>query len=192
MAGQFLPFCPPPLPSAESAAAHVEAAARLADAANAAEENSIVDLEEEVQKRVYKAVFTIEETTDAHGEVKIVAHSPELIEDTEASSPSSGVGRGKKAARMTISVEGGGGRVESSLSSSPAQEQEQEQEPQPWSFLQRMHLRQINFQRQETRLRRTRWELISVKRQRKLKMKKKKYKKLTRRLRHDRLKQGRT
>lgn len=188
MAGQFLPFRPPPLPKAESAdASQTEAAARLADAAD---ERS-AELEEDVQKRVYKAVFTIEETTDAHGEVKIVAHSPELIEDTEASSPSTGVRRhGRKAARMTISVEGGGGRTESASVGKQEQEREQEQPAQP--FLRRMRARQLNFQNAETRLRRTRWEAISVKRQRKLKMKKKKYKKLTRRLRHDRLKQGRT
>jgi hypothetical protein len=30
---------------------------------------------------VYKAVVTIEETVDADGQVKVVAHSPELIED---------------------------------------------------------------------------------------------------------------
>lgn len=165
MAGRFLPFRPPPLPQAETAASK-KADAEAAE--TVAQEHS---LEDDIQTRVYKAVFTIEETTDGNGEVKIVAHSPELIEDPDLSS-GSGMGTVAQRATMTISVEGG--------SDSAA----------PRSFLERMALRQLKFE--ESRVKRSTWWAISVKRQRKLKMNKKKYKKLQRRLRHDRLKHGRT
>lgn len=167
MVGQFLPFRPPPLPQAETAASK-KAAAEVAEAA--AEQNS---LEEDVQTRVYKAVFTIEETTDGKGEVKIVAHSPELIEDPDSAS-GSGMGRAPRSATMTISVDRESGSTA----------------PQPRSFLERMALRQLQFE--ESRTKRSMYWAISVKRQRKLKMNKKKYKKLQKRLRHDRLKHGRT
>lgn len=169
MAGQFLPFRPPPLPQAETPASKkADAEAAEAAAAAAAEQNS---LEEDVSTRVYKAVFTIEETTDGNGEVKIVAHSPELIEDPESAS-GPGAGRAPHGATMTISVDG--------ASDAAA----------PRSFLERMALRQLQFE--ESRSKRPAWWAISVKRQRKLKMNKKKYKKLQKRLRHERLKHGRT
>ncbi|TPX09320.1 uncharacterized protein E0L32_009512 [Thyridium curvatum] len=75
MAGQFLPFQPPPAPQADAAETG-GAAALAAAAAEAAEED--VDRE---HHRVYKAILTIEEQTDAHGQIKIVAHSPQLIEE---------------------------------------------------------------------------------------------------------------
>lgn len=165
MAGQFLPFRPPPLPQAETAASKKADA----DAAEAAAEQQ--SLAEDVQTRVYKAVFTIEETTDGNGEVKIVAHSPELIEDPDSTS-GPGAGRAAHGATMTISVDGA-----SDLAA-------------PRSFLERMALRQLQFE--ESRSKRSTWWMISVKRQRKLKMNKKKYKKLQKRLRHERLKHGRT
>lgn len=171
MAGQFLPFRPPPLPQAETPASKKADAEAAEAAAAAAEANSLV--EEDVSTRVYKAVFTIEETTDGNGEVKIVAHSPELIEDPESAS---GPGAGRAAphgATMTISVDG-----------------VPEDTTAPRSFLERMALRQLQFE--ESRSKRPAWWAISVKRQRKLKMNKKKYKKLQKRLRHERLKVGRT
>ncbi|KAH8899199.1 hypothetical protein GQ53DRAFT_873389 [Thozetella sp. PMI_491] len=68
MSGQFLPFRPPPPPDAQAAESEVETAP--AEAA-----------EEAMQTRVYKAILTIEETTDADGQYKVVAHSPQLIEE---------------------------------------------------------------------------------------------------------------
>ncbi|KAK7962669.1 mitochondrial 37S ribosomal protein mS38 [Apiospora aurea] len=75
MAGQFVPFRPPPLPQAELAvSAKAEAGAEKA-------------AEPEEQHRIYKAVLTLEETTDANGEVRIVAHSPKLIEERTQPQP---------------------------------------------------------------------------------------------------------
>ncbi|KAL0935038.1 mitochondrial 37S ribosomal protein mS38 [Colletotrichum truncatum] len=69
MAGQFIPFRPPPPPEQMGAAdAHAESA--------------IEDIVEEVpHHRVYKAMFTIEETTDADGQVQVLAHSPKIMQD---------------------------------------------------------------------------------------------------------------
>lgn len=152
MSGQFLPFRPPPVPQPESGVSESATNSKL----HAAEE----DAHQDMQTRVYKAVFTIEETTDSNGEVRIMAHTPELIEEPNASS-------------------------------SDAVEEAAMEEPEvPQTFIGRMALRQ---QQHEEALRSRRTMLaISVKRQRKLKMKKKKYKKLTKRLRHERLKHGRT
>ena len=71
MSGQFLPFRPPPLPEPETANA------------DAAAETGIEEVVEEAapHHRVYKAVFTIEETTDTDGQIKVMAHSPQLIEE---------------------------------------------------------------------------------------------------------------
>ncbi|CAN8101473.1 unnamed protein product [Discula destructiva] len=181
MVGQFLPFRPPPLPQAETPASKKAAAAAAKKATNDATLASAEENEEDVQTRVYKAVFTIEETTDGNGEVKIVAHSPELIEDPDASSSRSlAGGRAQASATMTISMEGGDAAAASTAAAEPR------------TFLERMALRQLQFHEAQSRLRRPAMWTISVKRQRKLKMKKKKYKKLTRRLRHERLKHGRT
>ncbi|KAF6843561.1 hypothetical protein CMUS01_01969 [Colletotrichum musicola] len=69
MAGQFVPFRPPPPPEQMGAAdAHAE---------SAFEEF----VEETPHHRVYKAMFTIEETTDADGQVQVLAHSPKIMED---------------------------------------------------------------------------------------------------------------
>ncbi|KAL2271317.1 hypothetical protein VTJ83DRAFT_688 [Remersonia thermophila] len=85
LAGQYLPYAPPPPPEPladEDAAAAAGAAAAevAADAAGAAASEPLVEAAEP-QTRVYKAVVTIEETLEADGQVKVVAHSPELIED---------------------------------------------------------------------------------------------------------------
>ncbi|KAF9876711.1 duf1713 domain-containing protein [Colletotrichum karsti] len=69
MAGQFVPFRPPPPPQQEGATeAHAEAA--FEDV-----------VEETTHHRVYKAMFTIEETTDADGQVQVLAHSPKIMSD---------------------------------------------------------------------------------------------------------------
>ncbi len=72
MSGQFLPFQPPPHPEPE-AEAGAEAADTGAEAA--------LEAHEEPHLRVYKAVLTIEEQLDADGQIKITAHSPQIIEE---------------------------------------------------------------------------------------------------------------
>lgn len=156
MSGNFLPFRPPPLPQPHSATGTSAAAGKDgADAALAAEHDP------QMQTRVYRAVFTIEESTDAHGDVKILAHSPELIEE-----PGRQQGQGAQAVPM----------------------------PEPRTFLERMALRQVRYEEsrdQQQHVRGSSMLAISVKRQRKLKMKKKKYKKLQKRLRHEKRKHDR-
>lgn len=156
MSGNFLPFRPPPLPQPHSATSTPEAAGKAgSDAALAAE------ADQQMQTRVYRAVFTIEESTDAHGDVKILAHSPELIEEPQQQQQ-----QGAKGAAA----------------------------PEPRTFLERMALRQIRYEDsrdQQQHVRGGTMLAISVKRQRKLKMKKKKYKKLQKRLRHEKRKHDR-
>ncbi|KAI1489778.1 hypothetical protein F5X96DRAFT_639406 [Biscogniauxia mediterranea] len=76
MSGQFLPFRPPPLPGSSGQAAEVKS-----ERATAATEM------QEPQHRTYKAIFTLEETIDETGDARIVAHSPQLIEEGDASVP---------------------------------------------------------------------------------------------------------
>lgn len=72
MSGDFLPFRPPPLPQAQSAEGGETSMAAEAEAA-----------EENPQHRVYKAMFTIEESTEADGQIRIVAHSPRIINEDQ-------------------------------------------------------------------------------------------------------------
>ncbi|XWW99767.1 hypothetical protein V2A60_007779 [Cordyceps javanica] len=74
MSGDFLPFRPPPLPQAQTAGGEGETANMAADA-EAAEENP--------QHRVYKAMFTIEESTEPDGQIRIVAHSPRIVNEDQ-------------------------------------------------------------------------------------------------------------
>ncbi|KAK4129195.1 hypothetical protein N657DRAFT_563658 [Parathielavia appendiculata] len=78
MSGQYLPYAPPPAPEPLTEAAEAEAEA--ANSAAAAEELA-EQQQQETQTRVYKAMVTIEETVDASGQIKVVAHSPELVEE---------------------------------------------------------------------------------------------------------------
>ena len=75
MTGQFQPFtapaAPQPMTDADAAAAAVEMAA--------ADEQSVVP-----QTRVYKALVTIEETVGADGSLKVVAHSPQMVDEDDA------------------------------------------------------------------------------------------------------------
>ncbi|KAG7292898.1 hypothetical protein NEMBOFW57_002943 [Staphylotrichum longicolle] len=74
LSGQYLPYAPPPAPEPLAEATEVDAEA----ASNAIAEELA---EPEQPTRVYKALVTIEETVDANGQFKVVAHSPELVED---------------------------------------------------------------------------------------------------------------
>lgn len=78
MSGEFLPFRPPPLPQPQTAA-ELDGAAAEADVAD-----------ETPHHRVYKAMFTIEESTEADGQIRIIAHSPRIVNDEQ---PRSFLGR---------------------------------------------------------------------------------------------------
>jgi len=85
MAGQYLPYAPPPAPEPLTEAEVDVEAANGTVAEELAEQG-------ETQTRVYKAMVTIEETVDADGQVKVVAHSPELVEE-DGAAPAPAVGR---------------------------------------------------------------------------------------------------
>lgn len=78
MSGHFLPYTPPPPPEplSEAQAAADEAAAAAAAAADQMAEH-------EPQTRTYQALVTIEESVDANGQYRVVAHTPQLVEDSE-------------------------------------------------------------------------------------------------------------
>ncbi|POS73882.1 hypothetical protein DHEL01_v207725 [Diaporthe helianthi] len=161
MTGSFLPFRPPPLPQPHSTTGSGTSAGR-----HAAGLATVIEEDQQTQTRVYRAVFTIEESTDAHGDVKILAHSPALLMEDPP-----------QQQKQPKQQEEGPGRA-------PAA-------PKPMTFLERMALRQVRHA--ESRYQQQHWRsnnmlAISVKRQRKLKMKKKKYKKLQKRLRHEKRK----
>ncbi|KAK4098641.1 hypothetical protein N658DRAFT_499321 [Parathielavia hyrcaniae] len=77
MSGQYLPYAPPPAPEPLKEAS--EADADVTSNNNAAAEE--LAEQQETQTRVYKAMVTIEEMIDASGQIKVVAHSPELVEE---------------------------------------------------------------------------------------------------------------
>lgn len=80
MSGDFLPFRPPPLPQvAESTADDAEGTAAAAAAAAVEAEAP----EPAPHHRVYKAMFTIEESTEPDGQIRIVAHSPSIVSDEQ-------------------------------------------------------------------------------------------------------------
>jgi hypothetical protein len=75
MSGHFLPYTPPPPPEplSETQAAADEAAAAAAEQMT----------EQEPQTRTYQALVTIEESVDANGQYRVVAHTPQLVEENE-------------------------------------------------------------------------------------------------------------
>lgn len=72
MSGDFLPFRPPPLPQPQESFEADTAAASETDVSDDAPLH-----------RSYKAMFTIEESTDADGQMRIMAHSPEILQDRQ-------------------------------------------------------------------------------------------------------------
>ena len=72
MSGDFLPFRPPPLPQPQTQATAESDGAMEVEAA-----------EDTPHHRVYKAMFTIEEATEADGQIRIVAHSPQILQDEQ-------------------------------------------------------------------------------------------------------------
>ncbi|GAP85369.1 putative DUF1713 domain protein [Rosellinia necatrix] len=79
MSGQFLPFHPPPIPQALSGT-EVGASTESGNAETASSEQETA-AQQEPQTRIYRAMFTLEETIDENGNTRIVAHTPQLIED---------------------------------------------------------------------------------------------------------------
>lgn len=73
MSGDFLPFRPPPLPLPQTQKTNAES-----DTAMDAEQ-----AEHAPRSRVYKAMFTIEEATEADGQIRIIAHSPQILQDEQ-------------------------------------------------------------------------------------------------------------
>ncbi|PHH83279.1 hypothetical protein CDD82_2459 [Ophiocordyceps australis] len=74
MSGHFLPFCPPPLPDAQAHSSEGDAAAETTtEASDAMEERPMV--------RSYKAMFSIEETLEPDGRMRILAHSPVIVSE---------------------------------------------------------------------------------------------------------------
>ncbi|KAI0446442.1 hypothetical protein F4803DRAFT_15765 [Xylaria telfairii] len=80
MSGQFLPFHPPPIPQPLSGS-EAQASAEFENAAMTPSEEEATS-QQEPQTRFYKATFTLEETIDESGNTRIIAHAPELVEDT--------------------------------------------------------------------------------------------------------------
>lgn len=71
MSGDFLPFRPPPSPEAQSMDS--SAVERAAVAAH--------PMDDVARHRVYKAMFTIEESMEPDGQIRIVAHSPRIVNE---------------------------------------------------------------------------------------------------------------
>ncbi len=216
LSDQFLPFQPPPPPMPETAeadaAAEADMAAAEADAVGAVDgvdtapagvvneidAAAVANTDQPRTTRVFKAVLTIEEQLDENGEVRIVAHTPHIVEE--------GADDGSEGGMLSVSVEAAEDATAAQLPEGFV----------PRSFFERMALRQLRFedalQRQRsgglsngsdgpalgslvTGLRPRRLQLpagaagaprmlaISVRRQKKLKMKKQKYKKLRKRTR---------
>ncbi|KAI0467220.1 hypothetical protein F4859DRAFT_280100 [Xylaria cf. heliscus] len=86
MSGQFSPFRPPPIPQPLSGTGAQASAESESESESESQNTGMAPSEEEVavqqepQTRIYKAMFTLEETTDENGHTRIVAHTPELIE----------------------------------------------------------------------------------------------------------------
>lgn len=183
MVGQFVPFRPPPIPEPEAAPSAATAAGETEGELGAAAAE-----EEAPARRIYRAVFTIEESTDEDGQINIVAHSPQLIDE----GGSEGEGESSSSAGAVNSAnDGGGGATASALlaagspffaSAAP-----------PRSFVERMALRQLRFDEGQAQRRRANAAergaanrrptmlALSVVRRRKLKIKKHKMKKFLKR-----------
>lgn len=93
MTGQYRPYNPPPAPEPMT---KLEVEQDMA--AFEAEDGESAGVSQ-TTTRVYKALVTIEETMDADGVLKVVAHSPEVVEDAGAEE---GQPRGRFLERMAL------------------------------------------------------------------------------------------
>ncbi|KAI1177381.1 hypothetical protein F4777DRAFT_577183 [Nemania sp. FL0916] len=86
MSGPFLPFKPPPIPQpVASSDAGAEAGSETA-----LQQTDEAAIKHEPQTRIYKAMFTLEESIDEDGNTRIVAHPPQFIEDETTSDAATG------------------------------------------------------------------------------------------------------
>lgn len=76
LSGRYRPFHPPPAPVPMDS-----------DASLAAGKEAATEQEQEPLHRTYTAMLTIEESTDANGDITYMAHSSPLIEDAPRSGP---------------------------------------------------------------------------------------------------------
>lgn len=228
MSGQFLPFNPPPPPTPlgppyQEAIPAAEGEGPLAallreherqqqpdeevdDTEDAhhllLQHHGELDANPKIQRRVYKAFFTIEEATDDEGNTSILAHSPRLVEDAD----------GAESAGPSEADGGPGGVLGAIFArAAAAGAAARQNQTRPSSFLERMALRQMRFEESMAqRLERSSTKAaatgssetgdvseatmlaLSVVRRRRLKIKKKKYKKLMKRTRNLRRKLDRT
>ncbi|CAK7263504.1 hypothetical protein SEPCBS57363_000592 [Sporothrix epigloea] len=201
LTGQFLPFQPPPPPVPEVTEDEAPAADAfsslptipgsvisfdLGDGQLTSTGNSVSPFAEDAEPRstrVFKALLTIEEQIDENGEVHIVAHSPQIVEEgSEAGINSVNddvVPRSffERMALRQLRFEDALQRQRTANSNSNA------------TNARRHHLPSAYHDGATTL---PRMMAISVKRQKKLRMKKKKYKKLMKRTRTLRRKLDRT
>ncbi|KAI0109034.1 hypothetical protein GGR51DRAFT_558832 [Nemania sp. FL0031] len=89
MSGQFLPFHPPPIPQPNTGS-EVEASSETAGTSHPEEAAAV---QHEPQTRIYKAMFTLEETIDENGNTRITAHAPQLVEEDTSEAQDSGSSR---------------------------------------------------------------------------------------------------
>ncbi|CAK7565982.1 MAG: hypothetical protein SEPTF4163_003913 [Sporothrix epigloea] len=201
LTGQFLPFQPPPPPVPEITEDEAPVADSfsslptipgsvitfdLGDGQLTSTSNSVSSFAEDAEPRstrVFKALLTIEEQIDENGEVRIVAHSPQIVEEgSEAGidSVSDNVVPRSFFERMALRQL----RFEDAL-----QRQRAANSNSNGAYVRRHRLPSA-YHDGATAL--PRMMAISVKRQKKLRMKKKKYKKLMKRTRTLRRKLDRT
>ncbi|CAK7228990.1 hypothetical protein SBRCBS47491_007097 [Sporothrix bragantina] len=204
LSGQFLPFQPPPPPMPEMTEAEANAA-EAADASSSSQTlpgsvitfdlgdgeltstgNSAALLDEDAEprsSRVFKAILTIEEQLDDNGEVRIVAHSPRILEEgaeVSVEGVSEDVVPRSFFERMALRQ----------LRFEDALQRQRDANSTANGVGVRRHRLPSAYHDGTTAL--PRMMAISVKRQKKLRMKKKKYKKLMKRTRTLRRKLDRT
>ncbi|EFQ97135.1 hypothetical protein MGYG_00178 [Nannizzia gypsea CBS 118893] len=158
-AKRLRPFNPPPAPTpmdgAFESAAGMESAADKSGAAEAAAESEPSD-------QTFSTVLTIRESRNAEGRKSYEAYASPFVRVDDMEAPSA--------------------QGESSIYQDQETSDRSVSEPKQ-SFLQRMVIRQLQWERAQGQRQRERMYTISVKRQRKLKMKKHKHKKLLKKTR---------
>ncbi|EPE10481.1 hypothetical protein F503_05576 [Ophiostoma piceae UAMH 11346] len=190
MPDAYLPFHPPPPPVPEMTEAQAAEAAAEAEADSASALDTVKDAANDMKvdvdvvfnpaeaatpgsSRIFKAVLTIEEKVDENGEIQLVAHTPQILDEYSSASASADSAEDVPRSffeRMALRQ----------LRFDDARQH------------QRLVRQLQRYQLPSALENAPTMSAISVKRQRKLKMKKKKYKKLMKRTRTLRRKLDRT
>ena len=190
MPDAYLPFHPPPPPVPETTVAQTAEAAADADADSAAAldtaEGAASDLKVDVDvvfnpaqaggpgsSRIFKAVLTIEERVDENGEIQLVAHTPQILDEHSS---------------VSASADGAEDVPRSFFERMALRQMRFDDARQHQRLVRQLQRHQLPSALENAPA----MSAISVKRQRKLKMKKKKYKKLMKRTRTLRRKLDRT